>query len=170
MTSHQELFGGACLDCHDGVDRLSDFDHENIFPLAGRHAELDCSDCHQDKAFRRTPAECGSCHTEPEIHMGFFGSKCQYCHTDEAWLPAFLHMHAFPLDHGQESDAACTTCHTGTYTEYTCYACHDHQAAAILESHTGFGITAMELPPCASCHPSGLRNEEHGLQPETPAP
>lgn len=165
VAEHQELFGSACLDCHDGVDRLSDFDHQQIFPLAGAHAEIACSDCHQDKAFRGTPAQCGSCHAEPDIHAGYFGAQCQYCHTDQAWLPALLHVHSFPLDHGEGVEIACTVCHTETYAQYTCYGCHEHQPDEVLESHREEGIAEADLPACAACHPTGSEHEGEELGP-----
>jgi hypothetical protein len=160
MTGHRELFGEACLECHDGVDRLSGFDHQAIFPLSGAHAEIQCSDCHQDKSFRGTPAQCVSCHAEPEIHAGFFGSQCQYCHTDGAWLPALLQTHSFPLTHGEGGEVACTVCHTQTYAEYTCYGCHEHQPDEILEEHSEEGIAAEDLPACATCHPDGMESKQ----------
>jgi hypothetical protein len=135
MDEHQAQFGPACMDCHDGVDRLSDFDHNRIFLLDGRHAEATCEACHQDetgnKRFRGTPAECVQCHAEPEIHAGVFGLKCQYCHDAAAWTPANLRQHAFPLNHGAEdgvTQAACETCHGANYVEYNYYGCHEHQA------------------------------------------
>jgi hypothetical protein len=167
MDQHQEQFGTACLDCHDGVDRLSNFDHANFFPLEGRHAEIDCLGCHMDqsgnKLFRGTPIECVQCHAEPEIHAGIFGLQCQYCHGVIAWSPASLREHRFPLNHGLENTALqseCTTCHTGDYVEYTCYGCHDHQSEATAEIHARDGIPVQDLPACASCHPLGLVEEK----------
>jgi hypothetical protein len=162
MTVHRDLFGTACLDCHDGVDRLSNFEHADLFPLTGRHSEIECQSCHQERVYRGTPEQCSACHSEPPIHAGFFGQKCQYCHTDTAWLPALLQIHLFPLSHGQETEIACLVCHPGSYTEITCYGCHDHQPDLILESHTGYGIQATDLPNCTTCHPSGIRSEHPG--------
>jgi hypothetical protein len=162
MSSHQDLFGTNCLDCHDGVDRLSNFEHADLFPLTGQHAEIECQLCHQERVFRGTPDQCSACHTEPAIHAGFFGQKCQYCHTDTAWLPGLLQIHLFPLKHGQETEIACLVCHPASYSEITCYGCHDHQPELILESHTKYGIQANELPNCSACHPTGLRTEHPG--------
>jgi predicted CXXCH cytochrome family protein len=163
MNEHQARFGENCLDCHDGLDRMSDFDHSNVFLLEGRHAEIDCKDCHEDnagnKVFKNTPTECSQCHADPEIHAGSFGLKCEYCHSAEAWTPANLKTHPFPLDHGAQGDQDCQVCHAQAYTEFTCYGCHDHQPEAILESHVQVGIAYEELPNCFDCHPNGLIEE-----------
>jgi hypothetical protein len=161
MREHQEQFGAACLDCHDGVDRLSNFDHAQVFPLDGAHAEIDCADCHKEKVFRGTPQECSGCHAEPEIHAGVFGLQCQFCHTTQAWTPAKLQQHGFPLDHAGQGEVNCTTCHPGTYVEYTCYGCHEHQPEQIQEKHLEVGVTLEELPACVQCHPNGLKEESH---------
>ncbi len=90
---------------------------------------------------------------------GFFGLKCQYCHSAQAWSPAKLQIHSFPLDHGNQGEIACQVCHPSTYAEYTCYGCHDHQAEAITLSHLKAGISEAELPACATCHPGGLKEK-----------
>jgi hypothetical protein len=162
MSQHREQFGEACLDCHDGVDRMSDFDHARFFPLDGRHAEIACQDCHADRVFRGTPSECVACHAEPEIHAGFFGLQCQLCHTTQAWTPAALSQHDFPLDHGGQGEVACETCHAGNvYVEYTCYGCHEHRAEVIEPKHLEKGISLEELAACVSCHPDGTEAEGH---------
>ena len=86
MTIHIEKFGSECLGCHDGVDRMSEFNHDKIFLLDGRHAEIDCESCHLDNVFGGTPNVCVECHAEPEIHAGVFGTQCQSCHTSTALL------------------------------------------------------------------------------------
>ncbi len=158
ITDHQEQYGTACLNCHDGVDRLSNFQHANFFVLDGAHATLDCVDCHPNQAFRGTPSECSQCHKEPEIHAGVFGLKCFYCHSTDAWTPATLVQHVFPLNHGL-ADAAtqsqCDTCHGATYVDYTCYNCHEHQEEQILQSHLEAGISEQQFNACATCHPDG---------------
>ena len=55
IANHEEQFGPACLDCHDGVDRMSNFDHDRFFVLDGRHADLECQECHADRVFNGTP-------------------------------------------------------------------------------------------------------------------
>jgi hypothetical protein len=159
MREHQGKFGSACLDCHDGVDRMQDFDHATVFVLDGRHADIECEACHQDKVYKGVPKECVKCHAEPKIHAGFFGLQCQYCHTAQKWSPANLRIHPFLLDHGSPTNLDCKTCHIDRYTEYTCYICHDHQPGPIQESHQKLEISPEELPNCATCHPTGVKGE-----------
>ncbi len=163
MAEHQDQFVPSCLDCHDGVDRMSNFEHANFFPLKGHHAEIDCEGCHTDssgkKVYIDTPTECSQCHFEPEIHAGFFGLKCQYCHSDSNWTPARLTMHPFPLDHGGREETDCQSCHLQSYAEYTCYGCHEHQEQDVIVSHTREGVTKEELPNCFQCHPNGLKKD-----------
>jgi hypothetical protein len=155
MRLHIDQFGNACLDCHDGVDRMVNFDHKQVFPLEGVHAEIECTSCHKDRVYHGTPKECVQCHAEPAIHAGVFGVNCQDCHTSQAWAPARLQVHGFPLDHGKEGEVACTTCHVSTYTSYTCYGCHEHQPDPIQAKHIEKNVALEDLPDCASCHPDG---------------
>ncbi len=155
MGEHQTLFGSACLDCHDGVDRFSDFDHALVFALEGRHAELACDICHASQVFRGTPSQCGDCHQEPQIHAGWFGLQCQNCHTATAWAPARMVAHTFPIDHGEDGQLACEVCHESAYVEYVCYGCHEHQPVPMLDLHREAGILEQEITNCAQCHPAG---------------
>lgn len=160
LQGHLELFGEGCLVCHDGIDRMSDFEHARVFPLAGRHSNLDCTSCHQEKIFIGTASECVACHTEPDIHAGFFGLQCQYCHTSQAWTPAQLLIHRFPLDHGGQGEIGCQICHPGSYIGITCYGCHEHQPDLISASHSKAGVAMDLLANCNSCHPDGIINAQ----------
>jgi hypothetical protein len=51
--------------------------------------------------------------------------------------------------------AACATCHTETYAEYTCYGCHEHEPEEMTEEHAKEGISQVEMTACAACHPTG---------------
>ncbi len=155
MASHEQEFGSDCLACHDGVDRMHDFDHARVFVLDGRHAEIECVACHADQKFTGTPAECVACHAEPPIHAGIFGVQCELCHSTTAWLPASLKTHTFPLDHGDEGMIACETCHVTTYVEYTCDNCHD--PVEMKQEHSEEGIS--DITNCIECHPTGLEDE-----------
>jgi hypothetical protein len=160
MEAHQTQFGIDCLACHDGVDRMHDFDHDRFFALDGAHADVDCVACHLDQVFTGTPAECVACHLEPEIHAGVFGLQCENCHGTAAWSPAQMVTHTFPLDHGEGGLVACETCHIERYTEYTCYGCHDHQPGEILSEHLEEGISQAELADCMACHPDGREHDD----------
>jgi hypothetical protein len=160
MSEHKDQFGQDCLTCHDGVDRMHDFDHARFFMLDGAHAETACVGCHVDRVFNGTPAECAACHREPEIHAGVFGLQCENCHSSTAWSPAQMVEHIFPLDHGEEGMVACETCHVERYTSYTCYGCHEHQPGEILSEHLEEGISQTELADCMACHPDGREHDD----------
>jgi hypothetical protein len=159
ITQHQAQIGGNCLECHDGADRMWDFDHQNVFKLDGRHVELDCLNCHVDQRFQNTPAECKDCHPEPEIHAGFFGDKCEYCHSTISWYPALLVNHQFPIDHGDEGQQECQVCHVATYSEYSCYECHEHPIDEIQDKHEELYLSTIQLADCTECHLDGQVHE-----------
>lgn len=152
MTAHVLSFGSACLDCHDGRDRLvSDFNHNAFaFHLEGKHAAVSCVKCHVDarrlQDFAAAPQDCYSCHFNDEPHEGRFGRDCAACHTVNGWKPAsFDHNLAnFKLE-GKHAAVRCEQCHVnnvykGTPTD--CYSCHKQD-----DRHNGqFGTN------CAACH------------------
>ncbi|MBN1179818.1 MAG: hypothetical protein JXD18_11430 [Anaerolineae bacterium] len=155
MDEHLAEFGSACTPCHDGVDRMSDFEHDAAFPLADGHAGLECADCHAGYVFATPPRDCVACHVDPEVHLGQFGLDCSRCHTAVAWTPAELTRHVFRLDHGDEGEVPCETCHTGSYTFYTCDECHEPDQARI--DHLGYSFASLD--ECARCHPTGAPGE-----------
>ena len=103
------------------------------------------------------PHECRACHEEPAVHADRFGLNCARCHGLESWKPALLTRHTFALDHGGEGKVACETCHTTTYSEHTCYGCHDHTEAEMETIHAELNIT--EIATCVTCHPTGEPGE-----------
>ena len=157
IAQHSELYGDNCAGCHDGQDRMIGFEHGQYYALDGAHEGADCRDCHPGLTFTDTARDCADCHEDPEVHAGEFGLRCDWCHTATAWSPAQLTEHIFRLDHGDQGETACETCHTDTYVAYTCYGCHDHQPAAMQELHAGEGIDQLE--PCGQCHPTGIAGE-----------
>jgi hypothetical protein len=156
MAAHETQFGNDCLACHDGVDRLAQFDHDLFFVLDGAHQTTACEDCHQARTFQATPRECGQCHAEPELHAGQFGLDCVRCHTTTTWEHAQLTLHTFPINHG-ESNNSCDTCHSQSYAEYTCYTCHEHTPTEMREKHLEEGLADFEN--CIECHPTGQEDE-----------
>jgi hypothetical protein len=157
IQNHVALFGSQCLDCHDGQDSMSTFDHSVVFALEGAHETIACEGCHDQQVNSMLTGECAGCHAEPEIHFGLFGTDCVRCHTVSAWIPAQLIQHIFPLDHGDLGKNECQTCHLSSYAEYTCYSCHEHEQEQIVEEHLDEGIT--EIDDCVSCHPTGREDE-----------
>jgi hypothetical protein len=153
LAAHIEEFGAGCVDCHDGKDRMIDFDHDPIYPLDGAHEQVECDACHLDDQYAVTPNTCAGCHAEPELHANLFGTDCARCHTTNAWVPAQLIQHTFALNHdvGTDTIEDCETCHGGTYTEYPCYTCHEKEEMEIV--HLKHDIQNIE--DCLSCHPTG---------------
>ena len=155
IQTHTEEFGLNCIDCHDGLDRMKNFDHRTVFVLDGAHTNVSCQSCHVDFHFKNTPTECSSCHAEPEIHAGSFSLNCAACHTTQAWLPASLRVHTFPLNHGEDGEIDCITCHTQTYAQYTCEGCHESQDVEFINEHAEENIFGDQLMDCVACHWDG---------------
>lgn len=146
----------ACQACHNTAAwRPAALDHEQFFPLTGRHATAECGDCHTDGRFSGTPRECIGCHADDRARVAdpphdSLPEACQACHSTTAWRPAALdHNQFFPLV-GQHAEAACEACHTnGRYagTPRACVGCHaDDKARAVEPPHGGFPDT------CETCH------------------
>lgn len=155
-----------CQDCHvehHGREfslirwpggEIGRFDHRLTgHTLEGRHAALDCRDCHQaahiadpdpllqagkalDRTYLGLSGECLGCHADS--HRGQLGTSCTDCHDQEGWKPAPAFSHdrsAFPLK-GRHRQADCDSCHAtvhdgqGAYVQYRgvahaqCTACH----------------------------------------------
>jgi mono/diheme cytochrome c family protein len=109
------------------------------------------------------PHECQACHEEPVIHADRFGLNCARCHGLESWKPALLTRHTFFLDHGGEGKVACQTCHATTYSEHTCYGCHDnHTEEQMKTAHADLDI--LEIDNCVQCHPTGQEGEANQLR------
>ncbi|MBK8988675.1 MAG: hypothetical protein IPM39_21825 [Chloroflexi bacterium] len=151
MAQHQERYGDGCVACHDGHDRLANFDHNQHFVLVGAHAAVACEACHANQTYANTPSACAACHAEPELHIGQFGLECQRCHDAVTWSSAQLTQHTFPLDHGGDGRLPCQTCHVDSYTHYLCHNCHG--TADMLVAHAQ--LTPAETVDCLSCHPTG---------------
>jgi hypothetical protein len=163
---HGRLAGGErCRDCHTEhrgaqavITEWSRFDHAATgFALTGKHDTLQCVACHVghgNRGYEGLTASCASCHAEPQVHLGKFGTDCVACHTTQTWknvtLPdtgqaAFDHSTTtFPLT-GQHGSVKCAACHKANVfkgTPKSCVACH-----AEPEVHRGkFGTD------CVTCH------------------
>jgi hypothetical protein len=186
MTAHTLSFGSACLDCHDGVDRLGkNFDHNVFsFKVTGKHVGLACVQCHVNARgfgdFEVTLQDCYSCHHADDPHEGRFGVACSQCHTADGWSPAkFDHnLSNFPLT-GAHMAVACEDCHVNGQFQglrTACVACHAEPAShagqfgtdcAICHSTTAwtpaefngkhsFPLDHGDGATCATCHPSSF--------------
>jgi hypothetical protein len=154
---HEGRFGLDCAACHT-VDGWTpaEFDHNlSNFPLTGAHSSLACESCHVGGQFQGLSTSCVACHAEPAFHAGLFGTECAVCHNTTGWQPAeFNGPHTFPLNHG--GGATCATCHPSSFTVYTCYGCHEHNEAEIVERHLDKDIPNFQN--CVDCHATGEKD------------
>jgi len=152
MLDHHLAFGGACLNCHDGVDTYGDdFSHNKFaFALTGSHVLALCSQCHLGSTkiadLKVVPQTCLACHEVDDPHGGSLGTDCAKCHTPEAWTAVQYdhNLASFKLV-GMHVEVACRECHTDVLFKETptaCIACHQQD-----DFHDGrFGTE------CATCH------------------
>jgi hypothetical protein len=135
----------ACQKCHHehqgrefklvdwGAAGDKGFDHKRTgFPLLGKHARVDCAQCHDDrliadaavralrakepgrKTFLGAPTHCSACHFDE--HRGQLGASCARCHNESSWKPARGFNHAktsYPLL-GKHAQVECAKCHQST--------------------------------------------------------
>ena len=144
----------TCQACHNTAAwKPAALDHEQFYPLTGKHVTAECGECHKNGQFSGTPNKCIGCHgdqrpLEPD-HSGL-PEACQACHTTSAWLPAALnHDQFYPLT-GKHVVADCAQCHpNGRYagTANQCVGCHaQDKAGAADPPHDS-------LPDgCSACH------------------
>lgn len=141
---HGTKHGGLtnCQDCHTPKNGnwtpKAGFNHAAFFPLAGRHALVQCTSCHKNAKYAGTPTVCIGCHGDQ--HRGL--TDCQRCHSPlKSWAPVgFSHDVYFKLD-GKHTAVTCTKCHVNSVFDGTptvCATCH--------------GVRHGGLSGCAACH------------------
>ncbi|MGE3807875.1 MAG: hypothetical protein AB7K24_24690 [Gemmataceae bacterium] len=164
---HLGKFGTECAGCHStstwkgatlSRTALLHFDHNTTaFKLTGKHTSVECKSCHVNNVFKGTSHTCLSCHVEPMVHKGKFGTECASCHSTTTWKGAVF-AHKFPINHGNKRRTnECSTCHkTPDYKVYTCYGCHEHEKTRIARKHREVRFRAgVTLEQCAKCHGNG---------------
>ncbi len=136
--------GKACKTCHTehkkrGYDIMgwksqaggkAGFNHDLTgWKLNGKHAAIDCNDCHKAKnkqglqVFMGTDTLCGSsgCHRDDQPHK--FERKellrCDRCHTESVWKPQKRSMQ---FDHNDRKDAGMPQ--LGSHADVSCGKCH----------------------------------------------
>lgn len=161
-TDHQKQgFSTDCESCHgrSATDwRGASFNH-NRFPLRGRHATADCSQCHATGQYAGLPSQCASCHlddynrtTSPNHRELAFSTDCESCHGSGAvsWQGAsFDHSRVFPLQ-GAHRNLDCQRCHNqGSNPPRDCFGCH---AAAYQAARNPDHVSAGFPSSCEQCH------------------
>lgn len=153
--AHKGELGMRCEKCHDATGwKAPIFDHgrDARFPLRGRHRDAKCESCHRSRGFGdKPPSQCFGCHERDDAqkgHRGWYGEKCEACHSAGAWRPAtFDHDRATPYPlRGRHAATKCEQCHRRPLSEEKpldrCFACHDRS-----DKHAG------QLDKrCQNCH------------------
>src|SRR5215471_12922072 len=89
------------------------------WPLEGKHAQVACATCHDQKTpsgtvtFLGKKTVCASCHKDP--HEGKFGANCQSCHNQID----FKRVNEVAIDHAKTAFPL-----TGKHQAVACKACH----------------------------------------------
>ncbi|MCP9767384.1 hypothetical protein EGI22_05640 [Lacihabitans sp. LS3-19] len=159
-------FSRDCAFCHSTTPgwRPSTFNHNNVYPLTGAHANIasSCTSCHVGGNFNNTPTDCNSCHSgaynsasNPNHAASGFSRDCASCHTtNPGWRPStFNHNNFYPLTGAHANIASsCTSCHAGgnfNNTPTDCNSCHSGAYnSASNPNHASSGFSR----DCASCH------------------
>ena len=132
---------GDCASCHSTTAWRADlrFDHRarTRFPLAGKHAEAACRDCHRGadatewERFDAATVGCMGCHQHADVHKKQFAdAECLRCHTapgkSRFKRAAVAEFHGpaakFPLTEGH-ARVACERCHQNDVYKGTPTAC-----------------------------------------------
>jgi hypothetical protein len=154
---HKGNLGTDCTSCHSPAAwtetrQAGGFPHERTrYPLTGRHAQLECEQCHDPvKAWGKTPpfARCNSCHRD--AHAGqatLAGARvdCASCHGTGGFRPSTYTVlkHAesrFPLG--------------GKHRDVRCASCHPKNPATVPDSLLGSAKVHLRPPfnECLACH------------------
>lgn len=162
---HEGRFGQNCQTCHVTTSfqqiNQAAFDHNRTrFPLAGKHANLSCNDCHKGSISDKPNfSNCTDCHSD--YHKGQFtvngeAEDCNSCHTEKGFSPSLFTIERHNLNEfkltGAHLAVPCQSCHwkDGEWkfinTPAACIDCHDNVH--------GKELTAKFLPEndCSVCH------------------
>ena len=147
----EQIAGSDCKVCHDetGFEKTSygvAQHKETAYPLAGKHATVECSACHVKKEehtqFKMAFAACTDCHKD--AHNGQFTAapylnRCDSCHDVNDFHPSTFG----PIEHGKTKFAL-----AGAHAAVPCSGCHVPQEKKEL---TEFHVKGAH---CLDCHKS----------------
>ena len=185
---HQGRHSEPCAECHQATawsdTSMLDQHRRTRMPLTGRHALVDCADCHkrqQERVFSDTPSDCYACHRasyhDPNIHPthdgttghAAFDRNCALCHNTTGWSPATVNPSQvvmrtqIPPQHDM-SFVLSTGSHRATATE--CASCHvDVRRPRLVRCdgcHSTMQVRAQHRQPVARAATSCLRCHVRG--------
>ncbi len=151
---HKESLGKDCASCHSerSWKEPAKFDHDkSSFPLLGKHAKVECKECHKSPMFKEAAKECIGCHKKDDKHNATLGEKCADCHGETDWkttVGLFNHSKTkFALRNAHaDPKVKCVACHKDLSsmrkTPVECVSCHKKD-----DKHEGQSGTA-----CEQCH------------------
>jgi hypothetical protein len=171
---HQGRLGAQCADCHVttgfGDRGPKGFNHARTrYPLEGRHAGVECEQCHGRRTERPRPvyASCAACHADPHAGAATVAGKpvdCAVCHDERGfdrsnWTAARHRTTRYPLE-GRHQTVACGQCHRRERAPQNgpaavvmrppfrrCADCH-------ADAHTG-ETRKVASGECSACHTTG---------------
>jgi hypothetical protein len=159
-------FGTSCQACHQASANAwtASFNHNQVFPLQGRHAQQACSACHVNDVYGGTPRACQACHQDeydqtrnPNHRAAGFPTTCESCHraADNSWSAGRFNHPWFPITSGNHAGRDCRECHTdpANYKAFTCTTCHSRSETD--PEHREIGAYRYESAACYACHPTG---------------
>lgn len=140
---HKKFSSQSCTECHttNNFTKRKAFDHdETAFNLKGKHAKLNCFECHKkDKKskyviFKKKSKivkwhkyifkdlktkQCTTCHND--VHVGQLGKDCKKCHSDERPWKKLKFNHNTDsqfLIRGKHKKVKCLECHKALKGKY----------------------------------------------------
>jgi len=163
---HEQTLGRKCERCHTPstwiVNNIRQIHQQSRFPLLGKHASVDCYQCHKSASVLRFDpmrSDCIDCHlndfnatTSPSHVASKFSKDCSLCHTEISWATSTFDHNAtgFPLT-GGHFGVECIKCHANGYkaTPTDCKSCHlANYNATTNPNH----VTAKFSTDCQTCH------------------
>jgi hypothetical protein len=165
---HKESLGKNCASCHTEKNwkDIPKFDHDKSdFPLLGKHAKVECKECHKSPMYKEAAKDCYSCHTKDDKHQKNLGAQCGDCHNERDWKTTeglFKHERTkFPLKNAHaKPELKCTGCHKDLAsfrnTPLDCLSCHKKD-----DKHEG-----QLGAKCETCHNDKVWKDtrfDHGL-------
>jgi hypothetical protein len=186
---HEGRHVGTCAECHEATawsnTSVLEQHRRTRMPLTGRHAMIDCSDCHKpqgSRQFSATPTDCYACHAtqyhDETIHPTHDGSTgqapfprdCALCHQTSSFTPAYAAPSSLPrmapgVMNRQHDPFFVLS--TGSHRNADCASCHADvrrpqqvrcdgcHADVKLRKQHRVPVTARAAAGCLGCHPRG---------------